>query len=293
MAQRGAHKPRATGRSKEDIMVERGSAVALARLSALMFAIVAAMMLTVDAGRAADDAKYPTNWKGQWSRVVHREVEVQGAFDQTKPWGLGQQAPLTPEYQQVHRNSMEDQRNGGLGNYPTARCLPSGMPRIMTFGFHEYVITPETTYILLTSSDHLRRIFTDGRDWPKNPKPTYGGYSIGKWIDEDGDGKFDVLEAETRYFSGPRAFDLSGIPLHEDNETVIKERIYLDKADKNLLHDEITVIDHALMRPWTVMKDYRRGADPKPQWDEYMCVWESDTIRIADEIYLLDKDGFI
>ena len=198
-------------------MVGRGSAVALARGLALMFALLAAMVLTVDASRAADDAKYPTNWKGQWTRVVHREVEVQGAFDQTKPWGLGQQAPLTEEYQQVHRNSMEDQRNGGLGNYPTARCLPSGMPRMMTFGFHEYVITPETTYILLTSSDHLRRIFTDGRDWPKNPKPTYGGYSIGKWVDEDGDGKYDVLEAETRYFKGPRAFDASGLPLAFDN----------------------------------------------------------------------------
>jgi len=49
---------------------------------------------------------------------------VQGAFDQTKPWGLGQEAPLTPEYQKVHRDSMADQKNGGLGNYPTARCLP-------------------------------------------------------------------------------------------------------------------------------------------------------------------------
>jgi hypothetical protein len=41
----------------------------------------------------------------------------------------------------------------------------------------------------------------------KEVEPGFDGYSIGKWIDEDGDGKFDVLEAETRYFSGPRAFD--------------------------------------------------------------------------------------
>jgi hypothetical protein len=32
------------------------------------------------------------------------------------------------------------------------------------------------------------------------------GYSIVKWIDEDGDSKYDVLEAETRYFKGPRMF---------------------------------------------------------------------------------------
>ena len=42
--------------------------------------------------------------------------------------------------------------------------------------------------------DHIhdsRRIFTDGRDWPKEMQPSFSGYSIGKWIDEDGDGRYD------------------------------------------------------------------------------------------------------
>src|SRR6266566_3439028 len=145
------------------------------------------------------------------------------------------------------------------------------MPRMMTFSNHEYVITPETTFLLLTSSDHLRRIFTDGRDWPKNPTPTYGGYSIGKWIDEDGDGRYDVLEVETRHFKGPRAYDASGLPLHYDNQSVFKERFYLDKADPNILHDEITVFDHALTRPWTVDKKYLRNPHPRPNWIEHIC----------------------
>jgi hypothetical protein len=158
----------------------------------------------------------------------------------------------------------------------------------------EFIVVPDITYIRIDYiRDTRRRIYTDGRDWPKEAQEGFDGYSIGKWIDEDKDGKYDVLEVETRHFKGPRNFDLSGIPLHEDNETVIKERIFLDKADRNLLHDEITVLDHALTRPWTVMKNYRRAAEPKPQWGEYMCVWESNTIRIGDETYLLDKDGFI
>src|SRR5262249_20577407 len=53
---------------------------------------------------------------------------------------------------------------------------------------HEYVIMPETTYILIGGEDHFRRIFTDGRDWPTDVEPTYAGYSIGRWIDEDHDG---------------------------------------------------------------------------------------------------------
>jgi len=166
------------------------------------------------AATAADEDKYPTNWKGQWIRVVHRDVEVQGAFVQTKPWGLGQEAPLTPEYQKVHRDSMEDQEETADWAIIRHRALPAKRHAAHDDILHsEYVITPETTFLLLTSSDHLRRIFTDGRDWPKNPKPTYGGYSIGKWIDEDGDGRYDLLEVETRYFKGPRAFDASGLPL--------------------------------------------------------------------------------
>jgi hypothetical protein len=77
-------------------------------------------MLTIGAGRAADNAKYP-NWKGQWSRVVvpasDRPAPV-NAVDQTKPWGFGQQAPLTAEYRKVFEDSIADQAKGGLGNYP-------------------------------------------------------------------------------------------------------------------------------------------------------------------------------
>ena len=65
-------------------------------------------------------------------------------------------------------------------------------------------------------------------------------HPIGKWVDSTGSGRFDVLEAETRGFKGPRAFDSSGIPLHHDNQTIVKERIYLDAADRDVFHDEVT-----------------------------------------------------
>ena len=117
----------------------------------------------------------------------------------------------------------------------------------------------------------MRRIFTDGRDWPKTIEPTFQGYSIGRWIDEGGTGRYDVLEVETRGFKGPRIYDITGIPLHSDNQSIFKERIHLDKANPNLLHDEITVIDHALTRPWTVDKRYTRNADPLSEWPESIC----------------------
>jgi hypothetical protein len=70
-------------------------------------------------------------------------------------------------------------------------------------------------------------------------------------------GRFNVLEVKTRGFKGPCVVDSSGIPAHPDNQTVIKERIYLDKT-ADILNDEVTLIDHAFTRPWTVTRKFKR-----------------------------------
>jgi hypothetical protein len=257
-------------------------------------ALGAALMLTLSGAQAADDAKYP-NWKGQWAQILTPGLAGQMVkFDPTKPWGPGQQAPLTAEYQKVLEDSMADQANGGIGNYPSAWCRAGGMPRMMSNGGSlEYVITPHTTYILITGEDHYRRVFTDGRDWPAAIEPTYQGYSIGRWIDEDGDGRYDVLEVETRGFKGPRAYDGTGLPLHFDNQSIFRERFYLDKTNPGILHDMITVIDHALTRPWTVDKTYRRNPNPRPDWREYYCAEGNNQVVIGDENYFLSGDGLL
>jgi len=45
------------------------------------------------------------------------------------------------------------------------------------------------------------------------------------------------------------------MPFHRDGQTIIKERLYLDKTKRDLLHNEITVIDNALISPWTIKRD--------------------------------------
>ncbi len=255
--------------------------------------VAAARAAATGGAQAADDAKYP-DWSGQWTVILTPGLPGQRVkFDPTKPWGTGQQAPLTAEYRKVLQDSMADQANGGIGNYPSATCRAGGMPRMMSAGQFEYVVTPETTYVLIGGEDHYRRIFTDGRDWPGAIDPTYQGYSIGKWIDEDGDGRYDVLEVETRGFKGPRAYDGTGLPLHFDNQSIFKERFYLDKTDAHILHDRITVIDHALTRPWTVDKSYRRSSAPRPNWSEYYCAEGNNQVVLGKENYFLSADGLL
>jgi hypothetical protein len=258
-----------------------------------LIALAAALCVTMAGAAAFDDAKYP-NLKGQWLRDRAPIANPgQGPFDPTKRWGLAQQAPLTPEYQAIFEASLADQAAGGPGLWPGARCVTPGMPAMMTiFRPMEIVVMPETTYILI---DHIhethRRIFTDGREWPKDVEPSFDGYSIGKWIDENGDGRYDVLEVETRHMKGPRTFEPSGMALHADNATVVKERIFLDKADPNLLHNHLTVIDNALTRPWTVLKKYRRADAPRPDWPEDICAEGNAMILIGKETYFMSGDG--
>jgi hypothetical protein len=206
-------------------------------------------------------------------------------------------SPLTTEYQAIYEANLADQARGGQGIDPTYQCLSPGMPRIMhAYSPMEIVVTPDTTHILIEHIHDSRRIHTDGRDWPEDmdANPMFAGYSIGKWIDEDGDGRYDVLVVETRGLKNPRTYDASGIPFHEDGRTIIKEKIYLDKADPSLLHDEITTIDNALTRPWTVVKNYRRVVTNKPiWWREDICAENNVHVVVGKEDYFLSADGFL
>jgi hypothetical protein len=252
---------------------------------------VTALVTSIATAQAFDDAKYP-DLSGLW-RAVNLGVGGQAAFDPTKPWGRGQQAPLTPEYQAIHEASLADQANGGQGNwYSGSRCMPPGMPATMNvYGEMEFVLLPEVTHVLLNhNSGYHRRIYTDGRDWPKEVEPSFQGYSIGKWIDEGGDGRFDMLEVETRHFKGPRALDPTGLPVHADNQSIVKERIYFNKTDPKLLHDEITLIDNAFTRPWTVLKSYRRDPRRFPIHVEQDCSGTTANILIGKELYYLSAD---
>jgi hypothetical protein len=259
---------------------------------------IAAMCITIAGAHALDESKaaspYP-DLRGKWERAGGNGEA--GRFDPTKPPGRGQETPLTVEYQAIYEANLADKNAGGQGSDPTYKCLPPGMPRIMhAYAPMEVVVTPEATYILMEHIHDNRRIHTDGRDFPDNmnDEPIFSGYSIGRWVDEDGDGRYDTLVVETRGLKGPRTYEMTGIPLHEDNQTVINERIYLDKSNPNVLHDEITTIDHALTHPWTVTKDYRRTQTDKPiWWSETVCAENNVHVTVGEEIYFLSGEGML
>jgi hypothetical protein len=188
-------------------------------VSTCAVALATALLAAPAIAQVVDFSKYPS-LRGQWDRTGPPNNRRQ----------LAGPPPLTPEYQKVFEASLAEQRNGRPGNWPSTFCVSEGMPAMMNlYNPMEIVITLEATYILMShNTDEFRRIYTDGRDWPMDAPRTLAGYSVGKWIDENGDGKYTALEVETRFLGGPRAYEVTGIPFHEDNQTVIKQRFYLD-----------------------------------------------------------------
>jgi hypothetical protein len=250
------------------------------------FALIAALVTGVTGATAFDETIYP-DWSGQWRRP--RGLATQ--WDQTKPAGLAQQAPLKPEYQKILEASIADQATGGQGADTRFTCITNGMPRMMAvIQPIEFIILPAITYVHFEAF-MPRRIYTDGRDFPKDQEPSLAGYSIGTWLDTERTGRFDTLEIETRNFKGPRTVEFTGIPLAEDNQTVVKERLFLDPADHDVMHNIITIIDHAFTHPWTVDKHYRR--ERNVVWFEDNCTENNHHVVIGKENYFVSGDGYL
>jgi hypothetical protein len=256
-------------------------------ISRTLLGAALAAVLCLTGARAEDAKKYP-DWDGLWKRG-----SSVGVWDPGKPGGLGQQPPLTAEYQKIFEANLAKGKAGVVFDIK-GTCGPVGMPRVMIlYEPMEIIVKPKATWMLLESMSPIRRIYTDGRDWPKEEidAPQFTGYSIGKWSDTDNDGVYDTLEVETRYMRGPRLMESTGIPLHADNETVVKEKLYLDQKDPDILRNEITTYDHAFTRPWTVSRFYRR--EHSPNYQEYPCTEDNRWVSIGGELYLADGEGYL
>src|SRR5215467_1922488 len=145
--------------------------------SMLKMTLAALVVLANTASWSFDETKYPDS-SGQW----RRPARIGNQWDTSKPVSK-QEAPLTAEYQAIFEANRADQAAGGQGTDPTYTCIPDGMPRAMNVIFPmEIIIQPSVTHVIIEYLSMLRRIYTDGRQWPADPNPSFMGYSIGKWI---------------------------------------------------------------------------------------------------------------
>jgi hypothetical protein len=237
--------------------------------TALVLGLAAAAVLCAQAPPDFSGVYYPLNPFGQF-----RGGPAAGARQQpgppprptaSAPVGDGSngrrpdEPSLKPEYlakwQEISKTLV-----AGSSEYDfTAKCLPPGMPAVMSMFYGMEVMQNKDKITFFSElNDALRRVYLDGRKPSQKvlDDPTYAGYSTGHW-------EGDTLVVETVAIRGDTFIE--GITPHSDEMTV-HERIRL--LEPTLLEDRITVTDpKALTKPWETVKTYRK-AKPGSGTDE-------------------------
>jgi len=131
------------------------------------------------------------------------------------------------------------------------QCMPPGVPRInMTAGaemVHPFKIVQAPSLVLLlyetSANSTFRQVYLDGRTLPKDPNPSWLGYSVGRW-------EANTLVVETVGFNGQAWLDTNkGHPQSEEGK--VTERF--TRRDFGHLDIGITIEDpKAYVKPWNV-----------------------------------------
>jgi hypothetical protein len=119
-------------------------------------------------------------------------------------WGMKpDDEPLRPEAASIFKR-----RQGTPHEYPHTQCLPGSIPLALLVQTFKIVQTPHQIVMLSESGDPPRQIHTDGRPLPKEPDPTWMGYSVGHW-------EGDTLVIETVGLNDRAWLDALGHPRSE------------------------------------------------------------------------------
>lgn len=131
----------------------------------------------------------------------------------------------------------------GLTNDPLDSCDPAGFPRSNLFELRAIQIlqTSNQVLILYEYQRVWRVIWTDGRDFPKDPDPSLYGYSVGKWVDDS------TFVVQTMGMDERTWLDNSGDPHSSDLR--VEERF--QRVDHDTLKLTVTIDDPKVYtKPW-------------------------------------------
>jgi hypothetical protein len=160
----------------------------------------------------------------------------------------------------------------GVENNPELRCEPDGPPKLLNLPNPFEVIQIPGRVLMFFELGHIwRTVWTDGRPLPKDPDPSYLGYSVGKW-------EGDTLVVETIGFNDKLWDDSYGNP--RSDATHLTERY------RRLNHDTLElqiIIDDpkAYTKPWVSPPKLHKL---EPAWEiaEWFCVLDED--KTYDEV---------
>jgi hypothetical protein len=189
---------------------------------------------------------------GIWQPTTRMFINITKITPDSKSAELPMRPSAAALYQ--HRRDTESKED------PTGNCIPGGVPRSDAVPYPFKIVKSEKMIIILYEAVHsYRQIFTDGRQLPKDPNPTWQGYSIGHWEGDD-------FVAETSGFNDQGWIDNDGHPATDAER--VTERFH--RTDFGHMDIVITVDDpKAYTQPWTVTEPFMLLADTELL--EYVC----------------------
>lgn len=165
--------------------------------------------------------------------------------------------PFQPWAETLYKHRLET-----LGkDDPQAYCTLSGVPRehVVPYPFKIFHTTTGTIVIIYEALHSYRQIFMDGRELPKDPNPTWMGYSVGHW-------EGDALVVNSSGFVENNWLDNGGHPGTEAMKLTEKFR----RKDFGHFDVEVTIDDpKAYTKPWTVTLSFT--LTPDTDLIEYVC----------------------
>ena len=145
------------------------------------------------------------------------------------------------------------------------------MPRSTSVPYPFKILNSSNIVIVLYEAVHAyRQIFTDGRPLPKDPNPTWLGYSVGRW-------EGDEFIVESSGFNDNVWLDNQGHPATESLRVTERFR----RKTFGSMDVQVTIDDpKAYTKPWTVTLPL--ALQPDTEMLEYICVEnEKDFARLV------------
>ena len=179
-------------------------------------------------------------------------------------WGTKiEEEPIKPEGAAILK-----QRLSGSEQFQGASCLPASLPASMNMLAFKMIQAPNQIVVMLENGDPARQIHTDGRDLPKDPHPSWMGYSVGAW-------QSDTLVVNTVGITTRAWVDGFGHPRSEDMR--ITERFR--RRDFGHMDFEVSIED---ARYYTRPFGYKTTLTLLPDTDvlEYVCT-ENQKLRVT------------
>lgn len=231
------------------------------------------------------------DWSGVWQRVegnggIFDPATVQPSDGRAGSPGVRQYPPLTDSWEAKYVATLALVAKDRVPD-PISVCgTPAGFPRLLALpDVYEFIVRPETTWIITENGPNIMRIYTDGREHPPTEElwPTFTGDSVGHWEEE-------ALVFTTISMIGEQhtILDRSGLTLSE--QATVATRMFL--TDEGLLRAELVIEDPlALAEPWHVTRHFRRMPAGTRAYD-YACAENNrNPITDAGQTLTLDTEG--